>query len=313
MRGYAKFGPTFWTGETGKAIRRRGSDALLVAAYLISSPHSNMLGLYYQPVLYMAHETGLGIDGATKGLAACIECGFCSYDESTEMIWVHEMAAWQIADELSPGDKRCKGIQKDYEALPENPFLDAWLDRYINAFHLSKRREKAEPTIVSDKGLGMPHRSQEQEQEQEQKQYSPSLRSGEVAATQASQPNPSATSKKREQVTLSAYLSACKADDAKPVPDDHHIRSWAADAGITDEMLQVTWVVFRDRYTKDVNYKNKRYKDWPGHFANGVQANWFRIWFVGDDGKPAWSSVGMTHKSVLDSRMEQREGHHAGA
>jgi hypothetical protein len=78
MREYAKLGPTFWTGETGKALRRRGSKALLAAAYLISSPHSNMLGLYYQPILYMAHETGMGIDGASEGLAACIECGFCS-------------------------------------------------------------------------------------------------------------------------------------------------------------------------------------------------------------------------------------------
>lgn len=126
-----------------------------------------MLGLYYQPVLYMAHETGLGIEGATKGLAACIECGFCSYDETTEMVWVHEMAAWQIAEALSSGDKRCKGIQKDYEALPENPFLAAWFDRYADAFHLSKRREKQEVQEDLQKGHTKPLRSQEQEQEQD--------------------------------------------------------------------------------------------------------------------------------------------------
>ena len=160
MREYAKLGPTFWTGETGRALRRRGSKALLVAAYLISSPHSNMLGLYYQPILYMAHETGLGIEGATEGLQACIACGFCSYDEATEMVWVHEMAAWQIADSLSSGDKRCKGIQKDYDALSENPFLGAWFDRYREAFHLSTRRDGPAP---KQKGHTKPHRSQEQE------------------------------------------------------------------------------------------------------------------------------------------------------
>lgn len=167
MRDYAKLGPTFWTGETGRALRRRGSKALLVAAYLISSPHSNMLGLYYQPVLYMAHETGLGIEGATEGLQACIACGFCSYDEATEMVWVHEMAAWQIAPSLSSGDKRCKGIQKDYDALSDNPFLGAWFDRYCEAFHLSRKREWQEP---EPKGHSKPLRSQEQEQEQEQEQ-----------------------------------------------------------------------------------------------------------------------------------------------
>ncbi len=182
MREYAKLGPTFWTGETGKALRKKGPKALLIAAYLISSPHSNMLGLYYQPVMYMAHETGLGIEGASEGLDACIECGFCSYDHDTEMVWVHEMAAWQIAGSLSSGDKRCKGIQKDYEALPENPFLWAWFDRYAAVFHLTNRREKPEVHAGEQKGHTKPLRSQEQEQEQEQ---SSSLRS-EVAVPRRS-------------------------------------------------------------------------------------------------------------------------------
>ena len=62
MREYAKLGPTFWTGETGKALRRRGSEGVIAALYLISSPHSNMLGLYYQPIPYMGYETGLYTD-----------------------------------------------------------------------------------------------------------------------------------------------------------------------------------------------------------------------------------------------------------
>lgn len=54
-----------------------------------------MLGLYYLPILYIAHETGLGLEGASKGLKSTIEAGFCSYDEDTEMVWVHEMAAYR--------------------------------------------------------------------------------------------------------------------------------------------------------------------------------------------------------------------------
>jgi hypothetical protein len=141
MRDYAKLAPTFWTGETGKAIRRRGFEGVIVALYLVSAPGSNMLGLYYQPLLFMAHETGLGIEGASKGLQACIECDFCRYDEDTEMVFVHEMAAWQIAASLSQGDKRCKGIQKDYDGLPDCQFLGAFFDRYQKAFHLTTRRE----------------------------------------------------------------------------------------------------------------------------------------------------------------------------
>ena len=151
MREYAKLSPTFWTGETGKALRKRGSEAVIVALYLVSAPGSNMLGLYYQPILYMAHETGLGINGATKGLQACIEVGFCEYDGETEMVFVKEMAAWQIADDLKPNDLRCRGIQKDYDALPDNPFLEAWYLRYCQAFHLTNRRVGSrEPTLFDE-------------------------------------------------------------------------------------------------------------------------------------------------------------------
>jgi hypothetical protein len=172
MRDYAKLAPTFWTGTTGKALRKKGPEALIVALYLVSAPGSNMLGLYYQPLLFMAHETGLGIEGASKGLQSCIEAGFCSHDEDTEMVFVHEMAAWQIGESLSPKDLRCKGIQKDFEALPECPFLAAWYERYAADFNLTAKRDAAHqkgpemqgPTQAPSK----PHRSQEQEQEQEQ-------------------------------------------------------------------------------------------------------------------------------------------------
>jgi hypothetical protein len=168
MRDYAKLAPTFWTGKTGRALKRRGIEGVLVAVYLVSSPHSNMLGLYYQPILYLAEETGLPIEGASKGLRDCIECGFCSYDEVTKTVWVHEMAAWQISDALSPTDLRCKGIQKDYNALPDNPFLAAFFERYKAAFHLSLKREyEGEPEEAPVKGLTKHLRSQEQEQEQD--------------------------------------------------------------------------------------------------------------------------------------------------
>lgn len=149
MRDYAKVSPKFWTGETGQELARRGSEALVVALYLMTSPHSNMLGLYYQPVLYLAEETGLSPEGASEGLRHCKEAGFCSYDPQTKMVWVYEMASYQIGSNLSSADKRCKGIQKDYASLPNNPFLADFFDRYAHDYHLSERREY----IVKEKGL----------------------------------------------------------------------------------------------------------------------------------------------------------------
>lgn len=115
---------------------------------------------------------------------------------------------------------------------------------------------------------------------------------------------------KSESMTLATYLANCKAAGQKPIPDGHAVRRWCADAGIVPEMVQVAWVLFRERYTEGEKGKRKRYVDWPAHFATAVKDNWAGLWFMGDDGKPAWTSKGLTHKAVLDARMGQREAAH---
>lgn len=145
MRDYAKVSPQFWIGITGKRLRSAGMEAQIVAMYLVTCPHANMLGLYYLPKLYLEHETGLPSEGASKGLARAIEAGFCHYDEVSEMVWVPEMASYQIGEALTPADKRCLGIQKEYDALPENPFLQGFYERYGAAFNMTSGRGKAKP------------------------------------------------------------------------------------------------------------------------------------------------------------------------
>ena len=298
MRDYAKVEPKMWHGHTIKALRKC-TDGVIVGRYRMTSPQSNMLGLFSQPILYMAHETGLGIEGATKGLRHCIDVGFCSFDEESEFVWVHEMARYQIANELKASDLRCKGIQKDYDSLPDNPFLGEFFDRYADAFHLTERRGIKGASQAPTKPL----RSQEQEQEKEQEQENRERRS---PATR-----PPTSRPKSEQTTLSVYLANCKAANAKPVPDGHAIRRWCEDAGITAEMLQVAWVLFRERYTEGEKGKRKRYVNWADHFATAVKDNWAGLWFMGDDNRPAWTSKGLTHKAVLDARQSQREVSHA--
>lgn len=166
MRDYATVAPQFWLGKTGRELRKQGAEAQVVSFYLMTSPHANMLGLYYLPILYIAHETGLGLEGASKGLKSAIEAGFCSYDEDTEMVWVHEMAAYQVGKALKPGDNRCAGVRNEYSSLPENPFLSSFYERYKTDFHLNFKRESRHISEGASEGLG----SQDQEQDQEQDQ-----------------------------------------------------------------------------------------------------------------------------------------------
>jgi hypothetical protein len=170
MRGYGVVTPQFWIGDTGKALKAGGYEAVMVGLYLMTSPHANMLGLYYVPEIYIAHETGLGIEGASKGLRGCIQAGFCSYDSGSEMVWVHEMARYQVGEALDPKDKRSKGVQNDYDALPSNPYLAEFFDKYGNAFCMTKKREpKCKPTSPI-KAPSKVVASQDQDQDQDQEQ-----------------------------------------------------------------------------------------------------------------------------------------------
>lgn len=145
------------------------------------------------------------------------------------------------------------------------------------------------------------------EREEEEKNP-PSLRSG-------GKPRKARVSSKLE-ITLPEYLELCKAEDRKPVPPDHPIRAYCEDAGITDEMRQVAWLVFKDRHivVEGSKAKPKRYIDWAAAFANSVKDRWYGLWYVSEEGEATWSPDGLQQRRVLDSRMaKSREIEHAPA
>lgn len=134
MRDYAKVSPKIWTGSTGKAMRGH-PEAQIVAMYLMSSPHSDMTGVYICPLLYIAHETGLGMEGASKGLQRLIEIDFCTYEEGSETVFVHEMAKFQIGEELKVNDNQVKSVKKAFSSM-KGVIRERFLERYKGAFHL---------------------------------------------------------------------------------------------------------------------------------------------------------------------------------
>lgn len=173
MRDYSKISPQFWVGETGREIRKLGTEAQLIALYLLTCPHANMIGIYYLPLAYISHDTGIPIEGASKALQSLCNIHFCRYDEDSEFIWVYEMAVFQIGGPLDPKDKRVKGINDSYQALPNLPFLHDFYEKYHELFLLQNQREqikKFDSMEAPSKGLLSQEQEQEQEIEQEQEQ-----------------------------------------------------------------------------------------------------------------------------------------------
>jgi hypothetical protein len=136
VRAYGKVAPAFWTGATGRRIRAAGPAAQVVALYLLTGPHANMLGLYYLPPPFICHETGLDPATVADALDALCAAGFCRHDPESEFVWVVEMARFQVAERLMSADKRVTGIRRALRRLPGNPFTAAFVARYGKAFHL---------------------------------------------------------------------------------------------------------------------------------------------------------------------------------
>jgi hypothetical protein len=168
-REYAKVRPRFWTGDTGKLIRKLGRDCQVIGFYLMTCPSANMLGLYYLSMPTLCHETASPFKGALKALRSLQEAKFAYYDLPSEIVYVPNMAREQIGDRLKRKDNRHVAVLRELETLRKTPFFTDFVIRYRDAFELQD--VAIDPTYTSPfEAPSKPLRSQEQEQEKEHEQ-----------------------------------------------------------------------------------------------------------------------------------------------
>lgn len=169
MRDYSSVSPQFWIGQTGKALRGN-MPAQILALYLMTSPHANMIGVFYCPIDYMAKETGMTLEGASEALQSLIDADFCRFDHATEEVFVVRMAAFQVGDELDAKDNRCKGVARELEKVTSSQLQQGFRANYAVPFNLPIPSIQTPKTDRPSEAPLKPLRSQEQEQEQEQEQ-----------------------------------------------------------------------------------------------------------------------------------------------
>lgn len=121
---YARVARTFWTDPDIK--RRLTPEQKELLLYYFTSPHGNMIGLYYLPLEYASSETGLDLADVRSWTAGEL-ADFVSYDEETEEVLVHRAAVHQIGPELKAGDNRAKAIDRI--------LVDAHSPRLVQRFH----------------------------------------------------------------------------------------------------------------------------------------------------------------------------------
>lgn len=140
-REFSKISPQFWVGKIEREILNLSVESRFLAFYLMTCPHSNLIGIYYLPIPYITHDTKIDMALIDKALKELIEIGFCSYDFAANYVWVHEIAKYQVSEYLEEKDKRVKVINDIFRSLPNLIFLKNFYEKYQDVFHLSPRKE----------------------------------------------------------------------------------------------------------------------------------------------------------------------------
>jgi hypothetical protein len=155
MRDYGVVSPKFWIVGTGKELRG-DRDAQLVALYLMTSPHAAATGVFHLPILYISHEIGIPLDGASKALQRLIREDFCTYDEACDSIFVHNLARIQVGESLSIKDKRVDWLKKEVEKMTSKLLKQRFLAVYGVAYKLVSAGSVSPPNDAPSKALECP-------------------------------------------------------------------------------------------------------------------------------------------------------------
>jgi len=85
MRDYGVIHRGFWANES---LRSAGDDARMLAAYLLTSPHTTTLGAFRLPDAYACDDLGWVPERLRNGFETLSNIGFIRYDAASKWVWI---------------------------------------------------------------------------------------------------------------------------------------------------------------------------------------------------------------------------------
>lgn len=163
MRDYGKVQSTFWTSQDTCGLSDTGR---MLALYLLTSPHTNLLGCFHLPIGYVSEDLKWGSERVEKGFVELEEKGFATRDKGSKWVVMHTYLKW------NPIENPNQGIAAGrlFEQIPSASTVKPLLAKALRSF------SKHFPVAILDnfqrlyEPLPKLFLNQEQEQEQEQKQ-----------------------------------------------------------------------------------------------------------------------------------------------
>lgn len=160
MRDYGKIHTAFWASAD---IRDLSDGGKLLAAYLLTGPHSTLIGCFRLPDGYVAGDLGWPPATVGKRFGELFHKGFATRDEGSGWVLVHRFLAWNKIENPNQGKAAAKLFAQVPDANPLKPCLARALRELAPHFPATEL-EKFESL---SKPFRKPFRNQEQEQEQE--------------------------------------------------------------------------------------------------------------------------------------------------
>ena len=157
MRDYGKVHTSFWISDD---MRRVSDDARLLALYLLTGQHTNMIGCFRLPDGYVSEDLGWGFERVSKGFDELCANGFIARDSDAKWVLIRNFMVWNSIDNPNQGISALRLFTQ----VPDKSCVKPVLARVIASAltHIEASKLKGCERVLK------PFLNQEQEQEQEQ-------------------------------------------------------------------------------------------------------------------------------------------------
>ncbi len=171
MRLYGSIQTCFWENEDAQKLSDQGK---LLATYLLTGPHSNMIGCFRLPAGYITEDLSWDIQKVKAAFHELHELRFITRDETSGWLLINNFLRWNPIQ----NPKQAKGVQKLFDAVPlqstvSKPLIQGLLNHgkyfdegFTNRLHtLATENGQGIDTVVKKQ-----HADQDQDKDQNQNQ-----------------------------------------------------------------------------------------------------------------------------------------------
>lgn len=159
MRDYGKVHTSFWISD---GMRRVSDDARLLALYLLTGQHTNMIGCFRLPDGYVSEDLSWTPERVSKGFDELSKNGFATRDSASKWVLICNFMSW------NPVENPNQGIAalRLFSQVPDKSAVKSELARVMAEAiaHIGTSKLKGSERVLE------PFLNQKQEQEQEQEQ-----------------------------------------------------------------------------------------------------------------------------------------------